>query len=158
MELQDIRISVCNHPNNRSIRGPHLLLLSLCDHILRHTPDTLVDNICHSVHDPFRLCACETFLLQSLDKVMCVKVEVFGYWSRMKLLSPVAGIQGKIQSYSMDAWPGVLYSLATALCEQVTGYVSERGGHGWCCDRLCNVTVTCKTKQGIAVGTNPKGI
>ena len=53
-----------------------LFLIRLGYHITRHIPYALVDDLCHGRHDPLCLGAIEAFSLETLDKVVGVKVEL----------------------------------------------------------------------------------
>jgi hypothetical protein len=51
-------------------------VLGFGDHVTRHVPYALVDNLRHGGHDAFGLRAIETLALQALHKVVGIKVKV----------------------------------------------------------------------------------
>ena len=55
---------------------PYLFLISLGNHITRHIPDTLINDLRNRSHDSLRLRAIQTFPFQPLDKMVSVKVKV----------------------------------------------------------------------------------
>ena len=54
----------------------HLFVISFCDHVARHIPYALVDDLRHSGHDALCLRTIEALALQALHKVVGVKVKV----------------------------------------------------------------------------------
>lgn len=59
--------------------GTNLFLFGFGDHVICHVPNGFVDDFRHGGHDTLRLFSFETFTLEALDKVMCVKVEVAAF-------------------------------------------------------------------------------
>lgn len=65
----------CTNESN-ILMGTHLLLVRLRDHITRHIPDTLINNLRHRTHNALRLRSVQSFALEPLHEVVRVEMKV----------------------------------------------------------------------------------
>lgn len=54
----------------------NLFLLGFSNHVTCHTTNGLVDDFSHGSHDSFCLLPFESFSLKTLNKVVCIEMEI----------------------------------------------------------------------------------